>query len=91
MHVAQVNYVYEPALHEPEALLDRFPTLGGWSEALLATGAARATVAQRFGRDAELVRRGVEYRLASFGGGMACRHLDHGTSVSDCSLPVKWR
>ena len=61
MHVAQVNLAYDPRLHEPEALLDRYDTLVGWSEALLQAGAARVMVAQRFGRDADVERNGVRY------------------------------
>jgi glycosyltransferase involved in cell wall biosynthesis len=68
MHVVQVNYVYEPGL-EPEALLERYTTLVGWSEALLSAGASRASVGQRFGRDLDLERNGVTYRFRSDGAG----------------------
>jgi glycosyltransferase involved in cell wall biosynthesis len=61
MHVVQVNYAYDPRLRDPEELLDRYDTLVGWSEAVLAGGAAAVTVAQHFWRDADLERRGVRY------------------------------
>jgi glycosyltransferase involved in cell wall biosynthesis len=35
MHLVQVNYVYADTVAEPDALLDRFHTLTGWSEAVL--------------------------------------------------------
>lgn len=61
MHVVQVNYAHEPSRLEPEAFLERCPTLGGWSEALLASGATRVTVVQRFWREARLRSGSVEY------------------------------
>jgi glycosyltransferase involved in cell wall biosynthesis len=61
MHVVQVNYAHDPAFPEPDALLERFVILVEWSEALLAAGAARVTVVQRFTRDLELRRNGVDY------------------------------
>src|SRR5947207_15177 len=69
MHIAQINYVFDDRLHDPEALLDRYSTLTGWSEALAAAGAARVSVFQRFGRDASLMRNGVEYEFRRDGGG----------------------
>jgi len=67
MHVVQVNYVFDPSL-EPEALLERYAALADWSEALLAAGAGRVSVVQRAARDAELRRRGVDYRFRADGG-----------------------
>jgi glycosyltransferase involved in cell wall biosynthesis len=63
MHVVQVSCAYDADLGSPEALLARYETLGAWSEALLAAGARRATIVQRFDRDADLERKGVVYRL----------------------------
>jgi glycosyltransferase involved in cell wall biosynthesis len=61
MNIAQVNYAFAEELTDPEALLDRYTTLTGWSEALLSAGAARVRVAQRFHRDVRIQRNGVEY------------------------------
>jgi glycosyltransferase involved in cell wall biosynthesis len=69
MHITQLNYVYDPDIRDPEALLDRYATLTGWSEALLSAGASRATVVQRFGRNADVTRRGVHYVFRSDGPG----------------------
>jgi glycosyltransferase involved in cell wall biosynthesis len=63
MHVVQVNPSFDAGLEDPEALLEHYDTLVGWSEALLQAGAARASVVQAFGRDLELRRNGVEYRF----------------------------
>jgi hypothetical protein len=40
VRIAIVNYVWDPAAATPEALPGRFPTLTGWSEAVLSAGAA---------------------------------------------------
>jgi glycosyltransferase involved in cell wall biosynthesis len=61
MHVVQVSAAWDPDLDAPEALLARYDTLAAWSAALLAAGAERATVVQRFARDAELTRGGVRF------------------------------
>ena len=34
MHIVQVNYAYAADLTDPDALLERFSTLTGWSEAV---------------------------------------------------------
>ena len=47
-------------LEDEAALLDRYTTLTGWSEALLSAGAAQVTVVHRFGRNAIVGRNGVE-------------------------------
>ncbi len=56
MRVCIVNYAYDPAAGDPAALLDRYPSLTGWSEALLAASVATVTVVQRFSTTAHLVR-----------------------------------
>jgi glycosyltransferase involved in cell wall biosynthesis len=63
MNVVQVGFGYDDDLVDPDQLLDRYATLTGWSEALIAAGAARVTVVHRFRRRAHVVRRGVEYRF----------------------------
>jgi hypothetical protein len=35
MHILQANFAYDGALADPDALLDRYRTLTGWSEALV--------------------------------------------------------
>jgi len=60
VNVAHVNFQCDRDLAEPEALLARYTTLTGWSDALTAAG-ARVTVVQRFGRRATVVRGGVTY------------------------------
>jgi glycosyltransferase involved in cell wall biosynthesis len=59
--VVQVDYGLHANVDDPGALLDRFPTLTGWSEALLAAGAGKVSVVQRFLRDDLVVRGGVDY------------------------------
>ena len=61
MHVVQINYARDPALTDPDDLLDRYTTLTGWAEALLTGGASRSTVVQRFSHDVERDRRDVRY------------------------------
>ena len=61
LSVVQVNYAFNKELADPDALLDRYFTLTGWSEALLRGGAARVTTVQRFHRDARITRHGVAY------------------------------
>lgn len=69
MRIVQVNYAYNPDLSDPDALLARYTTLTGWSEALLAAGATDVIVAQRFLGDLQCRRHGVTYMLRSDGGG----------------------
>jgi glycosyltransferase involved in cell wall biosynthesis len=59
--VVQVNYAFDNELSDPDALLARYTTLTGWAEALLAAGAERSAVVQRFHRAARIVRNGIEY------------------------------
>lgn len=61
MRVAIVNYVWDARAPTPEATLERFATLTGWSDALIDAGALSVNVFQRFHRDADLVRGGVTY------------------------------
>ena len=74
MRIVQINYVYDRDLIEPDALLDRYRTLTGWSEALAASGCERVTVVQRFRRDATLSRNGVEYLFRADGEAGAPSH-----------------
>ncbi len=59
--IVVVNAAWDQTIRDPESLLARYETLTGWSEALLAAGAQRVVVVQRFGREAALAREGVEY------------------------------
>jgi glycosyltransferase involved in cell wall biosynthesis len=61
VRIVQINYTYDPTTADPDALLDRYATLTGWSEALIGAGARAVTVAQRFSVDAECERAGVRY------------------------------
>jgi glycosyltransferase involved in cell wall biosynthesis len=61
LRVTVVGWSYDADLDDEAALLDRYTTLTGWSEALLSAGAARVIVVHRFARDAVVMRNGVEY------------------------------
>jgi glycosyltransferase involved in cell wall biosynthesis len=63
MHVAVLNYIYDPEYPTVDALLERYLSLTGWAESLLAAGAQRVTVVQRYDRDIDLRRDGVVYLL----------------------------
>lgn len=73
MRIVLINYAYDPGIIAPDALLDRYATLTGWSEALVAAGALSVVVGQRFWRDAELESAGVRYAF----------RLDEGPPVAD--------
>ena len=60
MNVVPINYVFDRDLTDPEALLARYTTLTGWSDALTAAGAC-VTVVQRFRSRATISRAGVTY------------------------------
>jgi glycosyltransferase involved in cell wall biosynthesis len=61
LSVVQVNYAFDNELTDPDALLDRYATLGGWAGSILQAGARRSAVVQRFHRRAALSRNGVDY------------------------------
>lgn len=63
MHVVQLNYAFDPALNDPEALLDAYHTLTGWSDAVAAAGADGVTVVQRWRSAARVERNGVAYQF----------------------------
>jgi glycosyltransferase involved in cell wall biosynthesis len=65
MHVTLLNYIYDAEYTTVDALLERYLSLGGWAESLLAAGAQRVTVLQRFDRDIDMRRGGVEYLFRS--------------------------
>ena len=67
MRVCIVNYAYDPEAGSPATLLDRYPSLTGWSEALLTAGAETVTVVQRFSTTAHLARAGVQYHFIADG------------------------
>jgi glycosyltransferase involved in cell wall biosynthesis len=72
VHVAQIGYGFEE-IADPDALLDRYSSLTGWSEALSAAGADRVTVVQRFRRNARLTRNGIDYIFCGVGGNPGAR------------------
>ena len=61
LSVVQVNYAVDNGLTDPDALLDRYFTLTGWSGALVRAGAGPVAVVQQFHRDVRIVRHGVDY------------------------------
>jgi glycosyltransferase involved in cell wall biosynthesis len=65
--VAQVNCVFDNGFADPDALLERYTTLTGWSEALVAAGAGPVSVVQRFHRSLQLTRNDVAYHFVSDG------------------------
>jgi glycosyltransferase involved in cell wall biosynthesis len=68
LRIAILNYLWDPELTSPEALLDRYFTLTEWSEAVRLAGASRVCVYQRFSRDAVVERHGIRYELCADGG-----------------------
>jgi glycosyltransferase involved in cell wall biosynthesis len=65
MHITLLNYIYDAEYKTAEALLERYLSLSGWAESLLAAGAQRVTVLQRYARDLDMRRGGVEYLFRS--------------------------
>jgi glycosyltransferase involved in cell wall biosynthesis len=65
VNVVHLNYAFDKTLTNPEALLARYRTLTGWSDAIAGAGADRVVVVQRFHRDARLVCSDVEYTFCS--------------------------
>jgi len=67
MRVVQLNYAFDPALPDPDALLDAYHTLTGWSDAVVAAGAdgdgVTMTVVQRWHRAARVERNGIDYQF----------------------------
>ena len=61
LSVVQINYPYDKGLTDPDALLDRYGTITGWSDALVRAGAGPVAVVQRFHRDLRVDRNGVQY------------------------------
>jgi glycosyltransferase involved in cell wall biosynthesis len=60
--MVQLNCAYDDGVSEPVALLDRYDTLTGLSEALASAGVSMHVV-QRFGSDATITRNGIPYRF----------------------------
>jgi glycosyltransferase involved in cell wall biosynthesis len=67
--VTFVNYPYAADLDRPQALLGRYPVLGGWARAVAAAGgrAVDVSVVQRFSRDAVVREEGVTYHFVADG------------------------
>jgi glycosyltransferase involved in cell wall biosynthesis len=63
MRIGIANFVWHPHASTADALLERFPTLTGWADAIHASADHQVAVFQRFDTDAELDRRGVSYRF----------------------------
>jgi len=73
--ITQVNYAFDKGLTDPEQLLDRYFTLTGWGEALLAAGANAGAVVQRFHRDVQITRNGVTYLFCGGSSGTLARRV----------------
>ena len=91
--MVQVNYAYDKGLTDPDALLERYFTLTGWSEALVRAGAGPVAVFQQFDRDVQVERNGVDYvfRRAAIPAAVAARRpgLAH---VNGLIFPARtWR
>ena len=67
MRIVQVNLAYDPSLVDPRALVDRYPTLTGLSDALVAAGAS-VSVVQRFSSRHTVKVGGVTYEFLPDGG-----------------------
>lgn len=78
MKIVQVNYAYAAQVSDHAALLDRYDTLTGWSEAVAGAG-AEVSVVQAFHYDAQLAHNGIEY--------MFCADA----RPSDGASPRRWR
>jgi len=91
--VVQVNYAFDGALRDPDALLNRYATLTGWSDAIASAGARRSAVVQRFHRRAHLVRNGVDYLFVDRGVANAVAALQPDVAhVNGLTFPVHtWR
>ena len=62
LRIVQLNLAFDPHVATPDALLDRYHTLTGWSGAATSAGASVITI-QRFAQDASVVRDGCDYRF----------------------------
>jgi hypothetical protein len=70
LRMVQLNCAYDGGVSDPAALLDRYDTLTGLSEALVSAGVSMRVV-QRFGSDATITRNGVPYRFICDGAAAA--------------------
>jgi glycosyltransferase involved in cell wall biosynthesis len=64
LHIVQLNLAYDKGMASPEALLDSYATLTGWSDAVTGAG-ADVSVVQRFASDATVTRGPVSYRFVA--------------------------
>lgn len=89
----QVNYAFDNGLTDPDALLARYFTLTGWSDALVRAGAGPVAVVQRFHRDVQVTRNGVEYLFRRTGMAAAAAALQPDVAhVNGLHFPVRtWR
>lgn len=63
-HLAMVSHAYDPQYSTPDALLNRYSSLTGWNEAMVARG-WKVTAIQRYRENAHLIRNGVEYHFVA--------------------------
>lgn len=87
VHVVFVNFSYPAAVADPDQLLARFAGLTGWADGVMAAG-GRATVIQRFGRDARLERNGVACHFVADDHGPDLRSWQRSEEVHRCIVAV---
>ena len=82
MKLVIVNYAFDARIESPDALLDAYHTLTGWSDAAVGAGLS-VQVVQAFTRNATVRRGAVDYRLCESAGrrSYAARTL-HATVVA---------
>lgn len=86
MRVVLINYAYDAAITDPDALLDRDRTTTGWAEAVLEAGAGAVVVFRRFARDADRERRGVRYVLRRDDGGPMAESRTHPRALHEIAV-----
>jgi glycosyltransferase involved in cell wall biosynthesis len=70
VRIAIVNYVWRRGMTSPGQVLEEFPTLVGWAEAVASAG-GDVRVYQRFPKEAQVDRGGVRYVFVDDGGAPA--------------------
>ena len=82
IRIASVNLAFDPALPNPDALLDAYHTLTGWAGALTRAG-AHVQVVQRFTTDTRRTRDGATYLFVAEGARGLARPWDRCERLAD--------
>ena len=82
IRIASVNLAFDPALPNPDALLDAYHTLTGWGRALTRAG-AHVEVVQRFTTDSRRTRDGARYLFVADGARGMARPWDRCERIAD--------